>query len=127
MIRVTLGDSIGLQVLHPPSRPLVGTDAHANNNSVVLRLEYGEMSFLFTGDIEAFAEGYLFRQGLCPGQHGHDHAAHHGSSSSSTPEFVAAVDPGLVLISSGTDNRYGHPHPETLATLARRLPARPHS
>ena len=122
-IRVTLGDNIGLQVLHPPSRPLVGTDAHANNNSVVLRLEYGETSFLFTGDIEAFAEGYLLRQGT-PLDSTVMTTPHHGSNSSSTPEFVAAVDPGLVLISSGTDNRYGHPHPETLATLVRRVPAK---
>ena len=80
-----------------------------------------ESSFLFTGDIEAFAEGYLLRQGV-PLNSTVMTTPHHGSSSSSTPEFIAAVDPGLVLISSGPDNRYGHPHPETLATLTQRLP-----
>ena len=46
--RVLLGEDIGLQVLHPPTRPLGGTGADANNNSVVLRLEYGDVSFLLT-------------------------------------------------------------------------------
>ena len=119
--RVLVGEELGLHILHPPPRPLVGTDAHANNNSVVFRLEYGEMSFLFTGDIEAFSESYLLRQGA-PLDSTIMTTPHHGSNSSSTPEFIAAVDPGLVLISSGVDNRHGHPHPETLATLASRVP-----
>ena len=105
----------------PPLRPLTGTDAHANNNSVVLRLQYGETSFLFTGDIEAFAESYLLRQDVRLSSTIMT-TPHHGSNSSSTPEFITAVGPNLVLISSGPDNPYGHPHPETLATLSRRLP-----
>ena len=119
--RVLVGEELGLHILHPPPRPLVGTDAHGNNNSVVFRLEYGETSFLFTGDIEAFSESYLLRQGA-PLDSTIMTTPHHGSNSSSTPEFIAAVDPGLVLISSGVDNRHGHPHPETLATLASRVP-----
>ena len=119
--RVTLGNDIVLRVLHPPTRPLIGTGAHANNNSVVLRLEHGKISFLFTGDIEAFAEAFLLRQGSSLDSTVMT-TPHHGSKSSSTPEFIAAVDPGLVLISSGPDNRYGHPHPETLATLSQHLP-----
>ena len=119
--RVTLGNNMVLQVLHPPPQPLLGTDAHANNNSVVLRLVYGETSLLFTGDIEAFAESYLLRQGLSLNSTIMT-TPHHGSNSSSTPDFIAAVNPKLVLISSGPDNRYGHPHPETLATLSQFLP-----
>lgn len=118
---VILDKNVSLYALHPPPQPLIGTDAHANNNSVVIRLEYGKTSFLFTGDIEAFAEGYLLRQ-AAPLSSTIMTTPHHGSNSSSTPEFIAAVDPGLVLISSGSDNHYGHPHPETLATLSRRLP-----
>ena len=118
--RVLLGQDIGLQVMHPPPRPLAGTSADANNNSVVLRLEYGDVSFLFTGDIEAFAESYLVRQGA-PLSSNVMTAPHHGSRSSSTSEFIAAVDPQLVLISAGLDNQYGHPHPETLAMLAQHV------
>ena len=111
-IRVLLGEDIGIQVLHPPPRPLGGTSADSNNNSVVLRLEYGNVSFLLNGDIEAFAESYLVRQGA-PLSSNVMTAPHHGSRSSSTPEFIAAVDPQLILISAGLDNQYGHPHPET--------------
>lgn len=118
--RVTFGNSIVLHVLHPPRQPLIGTGAHANNNSVVLRLEYGNISFLFTGDIEAFAEAFLLRQGLLLDSTVMT-TPHHGSKSSSTPEFIATINPSLVLISSGADNRYGHPHPETMATLSKHL------
>ncbi len=120
--RVLLGESIELNILHPPPRPLAGTSADANNNSVALRLEYGDVSFLLTGDIEAFAESYLLRQGY-PLASNVMTVPHHGSSTSSTPDFIAAVDPQLALISAGLDNPYGHPHPETLATLGRHLPS----
>ena len=122
--RVLINGDLVLQVLHPPPRPLLGTDAHANNNSVVFRLEYGETSFLFTGDVEAFAEGYLLRQGV------HLDSTvmttpHHGSNSSSSPEFVDCGGPGACAhIVGRADNRYGHPHPEThrLPFLTRWLP-----
>ena len=119
--QISLRENLSLSVMHPPLRPLTGTDAHANNNSVVLRLQYGETSFLFTGDIEAFAESYLLRQDARLGSTIMT-TPHHGSNSSSTPEFITAVGPNLVLISSGPDNRYGHPHPQTLATLSQHLP-----
>ena len=118
--RVLLGEDMGLQVLHPPPRSLAGTSADSNNNSVVLRLEYGDVSFLLTGDIEAFAESYLLRQAATLSSSVMT-APHHGSRSSSTPEFIAGVDPQLVLISAGLDNQYGHPHPETIVTLSRHV------
>ena len=110
-----------LTVLHPPSEPLAGTQADANNNSVVLRLTYGQVSFLFPADIEGFAERYLVRRG-----EGLDatvlKVAHHGSGTSTTPEFLDAVTPVFVVVSVGADNPYGHPHPQTLAILMERLP-----
>ena len=45
-------------------------------------------------------------------------AGHHGSKTSSDPRFIGKIKPQLVIISAGRHNRYGHPHPETLATLA---------
>lgn len=91
----------------------------ANNNSIVLRVTFGETSFLFTGDMEALAEHDVLAQGF-------DLSSvvlklgHHGSSSSSSPEFLDAVDPVCAIISCETGNDYGHPHRETVAAMAQR-------
>lgn len=88
-----------------------------NNYSAVLRLTYGDDAFLFTGDAEAESEAEMLRAG-------HDLKAdvlkvgHHGSDSSTTPEFLAAVAPKYAVISVGAGNDYGHPSPDTLAKLA---------
>jgi len=87
-----------------------------NNYSAVLKLTYGQTSFLFTGDAEAESESEMLRAG-------YDLSAdllkvgHHGSDSSTTPSFLQAVSPGYAVISVGTDNDYGHPAPETIARL----------
>jgi competence protein ComEC len=96
---------------------MAGTQADANNNSVVLRLVWGQASFLLTGDIEAEAEHLL----LDSGQHlpsGVLKVAHHGSGGSSTAEFLDAVNPLYAVISVGADNRFGHPQEAVLDRLA---------
>ncbi len=91
----------------------------ANNYSAVLRLVYGETSFLFTGDAEEESEevilddGYLLSSDVLK-------CGHHGSSSSTSPLFLDEVAPQYAIISCGEDNRYGHPHRETMAALADR-------
>lgn len=88
----------------------------ANNYSAVIRLVYGESSFLFTGDAEEESEeviledGYMLRSDVLK-------CGHHGSSSSTSDEFLEAVDPLYAVISCGEDNRYGHPHRETVKKL----------
>ncbi|GAW92764.1 hydrolase [Calderihabitans maritimus] len=88
-----------------------------NNYSAVLKITYGSTSFLFTGDAEAESESEMLRTG-------YDLKAdvlkvgHHGSSSSTTQAFLKAVSPKYAVISVGKDNKYGHPHTETLAKLA---------
>ena len=117
---IDLKDGVQILVLHPPPNPLSGTASDANNNSVVLLLSYGDVTFLLPGDIEAFAERFLVR-------YSDDLSAtvlkvpHHGSRTSTTPEFLAAVDPLFAVISAGADNPFGHPHPQTLATLRESL------
>ena len=85
----------------------------ANNDSVVLRLEFGAISMLLTGDIEKEAESQLLSGG-------NDVKAdvvkvpHHGSRTSSTEGFVAAVKARFAIISVGQHSMFGHPHKEVV-------------
>ena len=88
-----------------------------NDASLVLRLDYGARSFLFTGDAEAATEAEMRTAGLLR-EADVLKVAHHGSTSSSTPEFLAAVAPRLAVISVGEGNDYGHPAQRTLDALA---------
>ena len=87
-----------------------------NENSVVSRLDCGEVSFLFCGDIGREAEELLAESGADLDA---DVLAvpHHGSAGSSTREFLAEVTPQIATISVGLGNDYGHPTPEALERL----------
>lgn len=88
-----------------------------NNMSIVSRLDFGEASFLFTGDSSKEAENDIMRLGL-------DvdvdilSVAHHGSNSSSTDTYLEKIAPMLSVISVGIDNSYGHPHKEVIKRLS---------
>ena len=87
-----------------------------NNTSIVLRIVYGDTSFLFTGDAEQEAENVI----LASGQDIQStvlKVGHHGSSTSTSEAFLDAVNPTYAVISCGTGNSYGHPHQETLDKL----------
>jgi len=91
-------------------------DAWAENDmSIVLRVDYGSTSFLFTGDAEAMSEYMMMGEFLTADVL---KVAHHGSRYSTTPEFLEAVNPEWAVISCGKENRYGHPHSETLSVLS---------
>jgi beta-lactamase superfamily II metal-dependent hydrolase len=98
-----LGGDISLMILGP-----VNTYNDINNHSVVARLDYGDVSFLFTGDIESRSERDLVESGQRLRATVLD-VGHHGSGTSSTEIFVDAVSPQIAVISSGIDNSYGHP------------------
>lgn len=90
-----------------------------NNMSVVLRLDYGKTSFLFTGDASDAAErdmlaasGSLRADVLDVG--------HHGSETATTEKFLQAVNPHIAVISCGLDNSYGHPTREVMQRLTER-------
>ena len=111
-----LGGGTWLQVLSPPLRRIGGTGSDTNNNGVVLRLVYGGVSFLLTADIEAEAESRLVREGV-PLRSSVLKVPHHGSKTSTTAQFLAAVSPAAAVISAGADNQYGHPHREVTGRL----------
>ena len=101
-----------LEVLHPgPEAPLSG--AAANDQSLVLRVSYGRTAFILAADIGRAAEDQIIGSGL-PLRGGVLKAGHHGSDSSSSPEFLNRVSPRLAIISIGRGNAFGLPREETL-------------
>lgn len=87
-----------------------------NDTSIVLRVEYGDLAFLFTGDMEGKAELDLVHKGINL-KADVLKVGHHGSGSSSYYQFLKAVSPTYGVISCGRDNEYGHPHSGPLSRL----------
>jgi competence protein ComEC len=112
-------DGIRFQVLWPdakrvPERPPDGGTG-INNVSIVLLGEFAGHRILLAGDIEEEIDPTLIRRGLP--QVDLLKVAHHGSRTSSTPDFLAAVRPRVAVVSAGKGNPYGHPAPETIDRL----------
>jgi competence protein ComEC len=117
---IDLGKGIKMEVLNPPAKLFEGTTDDVDNNGVVLKLSWGEISFLFTADIREDIELELI------GQRANLRStvlkvAHHGSRTSTSEQFLAAVDPELAVICVGKGNPFGHPSPEVLQRLITRL------
>ena len=87
-----------------------------NDTSIVLRVDYGATSFLLTGDMESDAERDLVNSGANL-KADVLQVGHHGSSTSTSYLFLNAVLPEMGVISCGVNNKYGHPHEETLSIL----------
>jgi competence protein ComEC len=101
----------GVRVLHPPPR---WPSQPTNDASLTLRLALGEVSVLLAGDVETKAEAAMLA-GNRLARATVVKVPHHGSRTSSTPGFVAALAPAVAIVSAGADNRYGHPAPEVEA------------
>ena len=114
--RIQLDQDVSLEVLHPPEAAAPGGFTDPNNNGLVLRLVYREVSILLAADIEAEAERRLLDT---PNPIKSDvlKIAHHGSKTSTTAPFLQKVQPSLAIISAGADNRFGHPHTEVVNRL----------
>jgi competence protein ComEC len=114
-------ERLHLTVLAPPSaaerRQMAWAPPTENDRSLVLRLQYGSVRVLLTGDIQHATERWLLT-------HRADLRAdilqvpHHGSRTSTLPAFVQRVRPQVGIISVGAGNSYGHPHPQVLRVLA---------
>ena len=108
---ITVDDALSFTILGP-----VKSYAETNDTSIVLRLDHGENSFLFTGDMEQTAETDMLDSGakvdvdvLKVG--------HHGSSTSTGYRLLYEASPTYAVISVGEGNDYGHPHTEPMARL----------
>ena len=111
-------DGVETQVLWPEIAPEEVGTAPKNNDSLVLRLKYGERSMMLPGDAEKQAESSILSDsGEAALRADVLKVGHHGSKNSTTPGFLAAVHPSVAVISAGEDNLYGHPNPELLERL----------
>ena len=110
--------SLGPLIFHilPPTNPYLEI-SELNNNSAVIRLDYGKVSFLFPGDIESERESQLLNQSRDQLNVDILKVPHHGSFDASSSGFIQAVNPVVAIISCGEDNPYGYPHQETINTL----------
>jgi competence protein ComEC len=113
-LALQLEPGVEMTVLYPDAD--AASTLKGNDASLITRLTSGGISFLFTADVEAAGEAALIRSGrLLPATV--LKTAHHGSKTSTSPEFLARVDPLLAVIQVGVGNTYGHPAPEVLARL----------
>ncbi len=111
---VDLGGGAYLNILFPDRAV---TQEKTNDGSIVMQLIYGDTEIMFTGDTTKRMERYLVALDGKKLQSDVLKVAHHGSRTSTSESFVAAVAPTYAVISDGKENRYGHPHQETLDTF----------
>jgi len=115
-MELDLGGGAYIEVLFP-DRDV--SEWSVNDGSAVMRLVYGDHSIMLTGDATSKTEGIILKENKKENlQSEFLKVGHHGSRTSTGPEFVEAVSPKYGLISSGEGNSYGHPHNKTLDTLA---------
>ncbi|EHK2355762.1 ComEC/Rec2 family competence protein [Clostridium perfringens] len=110
--KIDLGKDTEVQVYSPVKSQY----EELNNYSPVMKISYGQNSFMFTGDAESLVEKEILNENK-------DLKAdvlklgHHGSYSSTSEEFLKVVDPSIAIVSCAKDNKYGHPHKETMSNL----------
>lgn len=121
LIEVKKGDKIKIgrysefKILFPTSRLL--SENPLNNNSIVAQFNYNNFKMLFTGDIEKLAEQQILKAEKAEIRADILKVAHHGSKTSSIPEFIKAVRPKIALIGVGKNNTFGHPNQQTIKNL----------
>lgn len=109
-------ENVTIDVLSPPQDLIyTGKSPDINENSIILKITYGKVSYLLTGDAGRKAEKYILSE-YYSSEINSDilKAGHHGSRESSTSDFLNAVSPDIIVISAGNGNDYGHPHTAAL-------------
>ena len=117
--RVDLGGGAVFEVLGPSAQlvkegNVKGYKHDPNNESVVGRLVFGDFSMMLTGDAEKKEEEAILAVDSANVKSTILKSGHHGSKTSSSADFLRAVQPEAALISCGVNNDYGHPHKETM-------------
>ena len=114
--KINIEKNIIFDILWPDSKNII-TENSINNNSLVFKLKYKGFSVLFTGDIEEKAEKKILEKYSKELQSTILKIAHHGSKTSTTSEFLKAVNPQYALIGVGKNNKFGHPSEITINKL----------
>jgi beta-lactamase superfamily II metal-dependent hydrolase len=108
-------DGVHARILYPYKNYTPTKDT--NDASVSMVVMYDDMSFLLTGDLPIQKERYLLQEGVLPHHITVYKAGHHGSKTSSSEQLLSYIKPEYAVISAGAENKYGHPHQETLTRL----------
>lgn len=118
--KINIEKDLYLDVLWPISNNEISENS-INNNSLVCKLVYKDLSVLFTGDIEQIAEKAILQKykDTTTLKSTILKVAHHGSKSSSIEEFLKVVKPKISLIGVGEENTFGHPNAKVLERLQR--------
>ena len=114
--RINLGDGVFLEILWPSVNPIQSGDSYLDQNSCVLLLRDGDISFLLTGDSTSEAEWELIRARTVVNATVIK-VAHHGSATSTMAEFLAIVNPHVAVICVGANNTYSLPDDEVITRL----------
>ncbi len=115
-MKLDIGGGVIIDILFPDRNVSAWT---TNDGSIVARLSYGNTSVMLTGDATNKTEEIILAENSKMQLHSDIlKVGHHGSRTSTSPEFIKAVSPTYAFISDGKDNKYGHPHQDTLDTLA---------
>lgn len=114
-MRIHLGGGAYADVLHPEEN--VAQLRETNDASIMMRVVYGESEFMLTGDAPSWAEDRVVQRYGSTLKSDILKAGHHGSKTSTSPLFLTAVNPGIVVVSAGKDNSYGHPHQDVVARV----------
>jgi len=116
--RLILNSGVTFSVLWPEVDSVVSFQKNLNNTSLVVKLEYGSISFLFTGDIEEPVE-HMLADGNKKLRSQVLKVPHHGSKTSSSTKFLESIHPAYAIISSGKENNFGHPSPNVIRRFQR--------
>lgn len=118
--RIKIERGLYFDVLWPSVKRIISENA-INNNSLVCKMVYQNISVLFTGDIEQVAEKAILEEYKSSNQLKSTilKVAHHGSKSSSLEEFLKVVRPKIALIGVSKNNTFGHPNRDVLERIKR--------
>ena len=109
---IDLGEGAKFEVFTPQKSEY----EELNDYSPIMKLSFGDTSYLFTGDAEEEVESEVLKNNF-PLSSDVLKAGHHGSSTSTSASFLNAVNPSICVISAGINNNYNHPNPTTLKKL----------